>query len=427
MTPERWQQVRELLHSAMQLDPAQREQYLAQHCISDPSLRQDVDSLLAVDAELRASFLDSEVMAATVSRTWMKHATQLVPGTRLGRYEILEMIGAGGMGQVYRACDTQLPRLAAIKVLPSDLSSDPERRQRLEREAHAIATLQHPHICTLYDVGTQDGVDFLVMEYLQGETLAERLQKGSLPLEQTLRIGSEVADALDAAHRRGIVHRDLKPANIFITTHGESKVLDFGLAKLDENEPTPDTPTALIAASQKMLTTPGLAMGTVAYMSPEQVRGKELDRRTDIFSLGAVLYEMATGKLAFPANTTAVTFKQILDSQPIPPTRLNPAMPERFDEIVGKTLEKDRDLRYQSAADVRADIYRLKRDSASGFSEPAQKMQPEFGLKLLLGSFASGRTTGWIFLVPLRFHSHQPSSVSRAIPTMVTKIIFGPQ
>jgi serine/threonine protein kinase len=365
MTPERWQQVRDLLHGAMQLDPAQREQYLALHCKSDPALREDLDSLLAAEKELSSKFLGSDALAAAVSRTRTIPAEELAPGTRLGRYEILELIGAGGMGEVYRARDTQLPRLAAIKVLPSDLSSDPERRQRLEREAHAIAALQHPHICTLYDVGSQDGADFLVMEHLEGETLADRLKKGALPYEQTLRIGSEVADALEAAHRRGIVHRDLKPRNIFITTHGESKLLDFGLAKVKEEKAADGTPAAA-KADPRTLTTPGMAMGTVAYMSPEQARGEDLDARSDIFSFGAVLYEIATGKPAFPGNTSALVFKAILDETPPPPSELDPSLPPQLDQIVEKALEKERELRYQSSADLRADLQRMKRNTTSG-------------------------------------------------------------
>jgi serine/threonine protein kinase len=234
----------------------------------------------------------------------------LSAGTKLGPYEIQSLLGSGGMGEVYRARDTRLDRTVAIKVLPQYRSSDPQRRQRFEREARAISALNHPNICHLYDVGSQDGTDYLVMERLEGETLAARLTKGRLPLDLTLRYATEVADALDAAHRRGIVHRDLKPGNIFLTKHGESKVLDFGLAKLEEADAAADTRTAG-ATSPEVLTTPGIAMGTVAYMSPEQARGEELDARTDIFSLGAVLYEMATGKMAFPGKTSAVVFKAI--------------------------------------------------------------------------------------------------------------------
>jgi serine/threonine protein kinase/Tol biopolymer transport system component len=288
----------------------------------------------------------------------------LATGTKLGPYEVIALIGAGGMGEVYRARDTRLDRAVAVKLIPVHLSSDPERRRRFEREARAISSLQHPNICTLHDVGSQDGIDYLVMEYLEGETLAERLQKGRLSFDLTLRYATEVADALEAAHRRGIVHRDLKPGNIFITTHGESKVLDFGLAKLEQERPSCDAPTA-VTANEKAITTPGVAMGTVAYMSPEQARGEELDGRTDIFSLGAVLYEMATGKIAFPGKTSAVVYKAILDEAPLAPSEVEPSLPQQLDQVVAKALEKDRDLRYQSAAELRADLKRLKRDTDS--------------------------------------------------------------
>ena len=366
MTPERWQQIRDLLHSAVQLDVAERPAFLDQHCSNDPALRQELDKLLAVEGELDSSFLESSAVEQLASHlSSSPSSNRLATGTTLGRYEILGLIGAGGMGEVYRARDTQLPRTVAIKVLPADLSSDPVRRQRFEREAHAISTLQHPNICTLHDVGSQEGTDFLVMEYLEGETLAACLQKRALSLDQTLRYGTEVADALDAAHRRGIVHRDLKPGNIFLTTHGEAKVLDFGLAKLGEDPPSADTPT-VTADELKVLTTPGVAMGTAAYMSPEQARGEELDARSDVFSLGAVLYEMATGRMAFPGRTSALVFKAILDETPPALTQVKPSLPEQLDEIVGKALEKDRDLRYQSAADLRTDLKRLRRDSTSG-------------------------------------------------------------
>jgi eukaryotic-like serine/threonine-protein kinase len=359
MTPERWQQIRDLLQSAIEIEPAQRSEYLERHCPGDPSLRKEVDSLLLAERKVQISFLESPALAQVA----LAKASGPGPGTQLGRYEIVALLGAGGMGEVYRARDTQLPRTVAIKVLPVHLSSDLARKQRFEREAHAISSLQHPHICTLYDVGHQEGTDYLVMEYLDGETLSSRLARGPLPLEQTLRYGTEVADALDAAHHRGIIHRDLKPGNVFVTAHGECKVLDFGLAKLGEETTLPvEGPTV---TRPEVLTSAGTAMGTVAYMSPEQARGEPLDARTDIFSLGAVLYEMATGRLAFAGKTSAIVFKAILDEMPPAPTKLNPALPERLDEIVGKALEKDRDLRYQSAADLRADLKRLKRDSES--------------------------------------------------------------
>jgi Tol biopolymer transport system component len=274
------------------------------------------------------------------------------------------------MGEVYRARDTRLDRTVAIKVLPSHLSEKPEAKERFAREAQAISALSHPNICHLYDIGEQAGVSYLVMEYLTGETLADRLRRGPLPLEQALRCGIEVADAFDTAHRRGIVHRDLKPANVFLTSHGECKVLDFGLAKLEHDTVAPEARTI---SQSEVLTSPGTAVGTVAYMSPEQARGEALDARTDIFSMGSVLYEMITGKLAFSGKTSATVFKAILDETPPAPTRLNPALPAKLDEIVLRALEKDPALRYQSAADLRGDLKRLQRDlsSAAGASAGA--------------------------------------------------------
>jgi TolB-like protein/Tfp pilus assembly protein PilF len=268
------------------------------------------------------------------------------------------------MGEVYRALDTRLERTVAIKVLPAHLSSDPDRRERFDREARAISSLNHPHICILHDVGHQDGTSYLVMEYLEGETLADRLTKGALPIDLVLRYAIEIADALDAAHAAGIVHRDLKPTNIFVTKRGQTKVLDFGLAKLapnnraaaftpDDNAPTMD---------DARLTSPGTAVGTVAYMSPEQARGENLDAQSDLFSFGAVLYEMATGRPAFTGRTTAVIFNEILNKAPTAPARVNPDVPPKLDEIIDRCLEKDRELRYHSAADVRANLKRVQRD-----------------------------------------------------------------
>jgi serine/threonine protein kinase len=366
MTPEEWQRVRPILESALELAPASRPAFLDRAC-ADAFVRREVESLIA-SHELRSSFLESPAVAQVVLDQNTASAIVWTAGMKLGPYEIQSLLGAGGMGEVYRARDTRLERTVAIKVLPAHLSFDPVGRQRFEREARAIAALQHSNICTLYDVGHQSGTDYLVMEYLEGETLAALLAKRFLPLDHTLRYGIEVADALDTAHRHGIVHRDLKPGNILVTAHGECKVLDFGLAKLGEEKPSSEPPTV---TRPEVLTGPGQALGTVAYMSPEQARGEELDARTDLFSFGAVLYEMATGKLPFSGKTSAMVFKAILDEAPAAPTQLNANLPERLDEIVAKALEKDRDLRYQSAADLRTDLKRLKRDKESGRSTAA--------------------------------------------------------
>ena len=323
----------------------------------------------------------------------------LPTGKRLGPYEIVAQVGAGGMGEVYSARDTRLDRVVAIKVLPTHRSDQAEARERFEREGRAIAALNHPHICQLYDVGTEGPIHYLVLEFLQGETMADRMVRGPFPLNELLRCALEITDALDAAHRRGIIHRDLKPGNIFLTAHGECKVLDFGLAKLVDDA-APESETVTVSP----VTVAGMAVGTMSYMSPEQARGEELDARTDIFSFGTVLYEMATGKPAFSGKTSAVIFKAILDETPEALSQRNPILPVRLDDIVNKALEKDRGLRYQSAAELRADLQRLKRDSESGMmaAQPRGRSVPnrKFGLQLSRGFSWSLRqpepfTTTW--------------------------------
>ncbi|WP_353071714.1 protein kinase domain-containing protein [Tunturiibacter gelidoferens] len=394
----------------MELRPADRAAFLDRECASDPSLREDVDEMLSIEGKLDPNFLESPAaQQVALPGSTAPGNTMLEAGTRLGPYEVQALLGAGGMGEVYRGRDTRLNRTVAIKVIPRALSSDSFRQQRFEREARAISALQHPNICTLHDVGQQDGTPFLVMEYLEGQTLARRLQKGRLSLELTLRYAAEVADALEAAHRRGIVHRDLKPANVFVTTHGESKVLDFGLAKLDESGPESDT-SAETARDQKILSTPGVAMGTAPYMSPEQARGEDLDARTDIFSLGAVLYEMATGKMAFHGKTTTLVHKAILDETPPPPSRVVSALPKALDHVVSKALEKDRDLRYQSAADLRADLNRLKRDTGSGkvvTTDPTPKPGSQAKRKMLLSWLLPGAAV-LVSVVIAVWYMHRP-------------------
>ncbi len=277
----------------------------------------------------------------------------LAAGTRLGPYEIGAPIGAGGMGEVYRARDTRLERTVAIKVLPSHLSENADVRQRFEREAKTISSLSHPHICALYDVGNQDGVEFLVMEYLEGDTLSERLTRGPLPFDQVLRHGCEIADALDKAHRQGIVHRDLKPGNVMLTKSGV-KLLDFGLAKAVAPSAARSgaSLTALPTQAGKDLTAEGTILGTFQYMAPEQLEGREADGRTDIFAFGAVLYEMATGKKAFSGRSQASLISSIMSAEPAPVSAAAPMTPPAFDRVVRTCLAKDPDDRWQTAHDI---------------------------------------------------------------------------
>jgi eukaryotic-like serine/threonine-protein kinase len=337
MTPERWQQIRDLLERAMELGPGERAGLLDRSCASDPSLRHEVEILLASSDDVRSSFMQSQPPRAA-----------LVTGTRLGEYEIKSLLGAGGMGEVYRAHDSRLGRDIAIKVLPSFVVSNADRLRRFEQEARAAAALNHPNILAVYQLGTHAGAPYLVSELLEGETLRERLKRGRLALRRVIDYGVQIARGLSAAHEKGIVHRDLKPENLFVTKDGRVKILDFGLARLTQGLPGSEH-SALTAGSE---TEPGAVMGTVGYMSPEQVRGQTADHRTDIFSFGAILYEMLAGKRAFQKPTSAETMSAILNEEPPSISQVTENLSPAMQRVVHRCLEKNPEQRFQSASDL---------------------------------------------------------------------------
>ena len=355
--PKRWSQVEELYHSAAALQPEERDAFLQQACVGDQALRQEVESLLAHEQQAEG-FIESP--AAEVAAGLMADGEQhSLVGREVGHYRIVSLLGEGGMSVVSKAEDTRLHRFVALKFLPGEMAHDAAALERFRREAEAASALNHPNICTVHDIGEQDGEHFIAMEFMEGKTLKRAIEGKPLPLEQVLDLGIQIADGLDAAHAKDIIHRDIKPSNIFVTERGHAKILDFGLAKLGPQQRRSPVET-------ESVTGPGMVMGTAEYMSPEQALGEKVDARTDLFSFGAVLYEMATGQVAFGGNIPGVILDAILNKGPTPPARLNPDLPPRLVRIINQALEKDRERRYQTASQLRADLQRLKRDSDSG-------------------------------------------------------------
>jgi eukaryotic-like serine/threonine-protein kinase len=358
MTPERWQQIRDVLEKALELAPEERSAYLNQACSSDPSLRQEVETLLASSADVRSNFLQSSTLRVT-----------LASGTKLGEYEVKSLLGSGGMGEVYRARDSRLGRDVAIKVLRSFLSTDSERLRRFEQEARAAAALNHPNILAVHQMGTYEGSPYMVSELLEGETLREQIKRGRLSVRKAIDYGVQIARGLAAAHEKGIVHRDLKPENLFVTKDGRVKILDFGLAKLTQ----PQSSSEHSALTLTEGTEAGVVMGTVGYMAPEQVRGQPVDSRADIFAYGAILYEMLAGRRAFQKSTSADTMSAILNEDPPGISQVTTNIPPALQRVVHRCLEKNPEQRFQSASDLAFALDALSESGGSGYSATVPK------------------------------------------------------
>src|SRR5262249_19941917 len=352
---DRWHQIEKLYHSVLELDEARRKAFLDQACSGDETLRREVESLLKYQQSAER-FMEAPTMNVVV-KGMSENRGQSWTSRQIAAYKILSLLGMGGMGEVYLAQDPRLDRSVALKVLPTELASDPDRLRRFIQEARVASALKHPNVATIYEIDEFDGLHFIAMEYVEGRTLASKISGRPLETAEILEIGIQTADALDEAHSRGITHRDIKPGNLMLTPRGQVKVLDFGLAKVTR----PEGPVASDVRTV-MSTKTGMVMGTVQYMSPEQVLGKQVDQRSDVFSLGVVLYEMATGRPPFSGASPTETTDRILHIQPEAIARFNYNLPADLERIVRKCLEKDRERRYQSARDLEIDLKNLKRE-----------------------------------------------------------------
>jgi TolB-like protein/Flp pilus assembly protein TadD/predicted Ser/Thr protein kinase len=394
MEPELWQQIERIYNLALEIEPGRRKTFLAEACGGDELLRKEIESLLEHQSESEG-FIESaavEVAARLAANSMKSDNTSSLVDKAISHYRIIEMLASGGMGVVYKAKDSHLNRFVAVKVLPGIFTNDPERLARFRREAQVTSAMNHPNICTIHDIDEVDGRLFIAMEFLEGQTLKQRIAGKPIDTEEIIDLAIQIANGLEAAHSEGIIHRDIKSANIFTTRRGQAKILDFGLAKLlsARKEDAKELSELSSGTAEQELTSPGAAVGTPAYMSPEQVLGKELDTRTDLFSFGVVLYEMATGALPFRGVTSTATFNEILNSTPTAPLRVNPKLPAELERIVNKALEKERSLRYQSASDMRADLQRLKRDSDLRHFAAAAEALPK----------AAAKSARWSLIVP---------------------------